>query len=172
MSVTLDTPPTVEAAQAAIAGLDAQRATWEGKRVALQARLVEQERTAATRLLAGTGTAKLAADLGQLRQEIALADRALALLAERHGPAGYALRLAEQRDRRERYAQLGVEADALWARVVELWAPIGALTGATADVCRDRLPALEGLERRRERLRLDINYRDDFLRPEDQGGML
>jgi len=163
---------TVAAAQATVAGLDAQRDELQARRAALQARLVEQEHTAATRLLAGSGTGKLAADLGQLRQELALADGALALLAARHGPASYALRVAEQRDRREQYAELGVAADALWARVVELWAPIGALTGATADVCRERLPALEALEWRRESLRRDINYRDDFLRPDDQGGVL
>jgi len=165
-----DIPATVAAASAALAALAAQEAEWQGKRATLRATLAEREQGVAAAALAGTATAKPSAELGRLRDEITLADGALALLAERHGPAAYAQRLAEQRDRRARYAQLEAEADRVWEGVVELWGPIGALTGATAADCRDRFPALENLERRREALRVEINYRDDFLRPGDQGG--
>lgn len=171
MSTTSATPTLTEA-QTALPQIEAQREEWAGKRAILSGQLARTEAGAAASALRGTATAKLAADIARDREEIRIADGALALLATRHEGASYALRLAEQAERRERYAALEEEATALWARVVELWAPLGELTGATADICRERLPALNGIADRMELVRREINYRDDFLRPEDQGGAL
>jgi len=114
----------------------------------------------------------LAADLNRAREENRIAEGALALLATQHEAATYALRPAEQADRRARYATLQAEAAALWGRVEELWLPLGELTGATADILRDRLPALNGITRRLDMLRSEINYREDLLRDEDREGYL
>jgi len=171
MTATIDRP-TLTAAQAALDRITAHQEEWTAKRAILSGQLARTEAGAAASALKGTGTAKLAADIARDREEIRIADGALALLATQHEAATYAVRLAEQADRRERYATLEEEGAALWARVVELWAPLGELTGATADICRDRLPALNGIDRRMEGLRREINYRDDLLRPEDQGGSL
>lgn len=171
MTTTSD-KPTLPAAQAELERITAQQGEWTGKRELLAGEIAHTEAGAAASALRGTATAQLAADIGRTREEIHIADGALALLATQHEAATYAVRLAEQADRRERYATLEEEGAALWARVVELWAPLGELTGATADICRDRLPALNGIDRRMEGLRREINYRDDFLRPEDRGGSL
>ena len=170
MSTT--TIPTIADVTADLARIAAQRAAWAAKRELLAGQLARAEDGAASAALGGTSTTKLATDLNRAREEIRIADGALALLATQHEAATYALRLAEQADRRERYAALQVEEAAFWARVVALWAPIEGLTGATADILRDRLPVFDGLARRMESLRREINYRDDFLRPEDQGGLL
>lgn len=171
MTTTID-KPTLPAAQTELERITAQQEEWTGKRELLAGEIAHTEAGAAASALRGTATAKLAADLGRAREEIRIADSALALLATQHDAATYAVRLAEQADRREQYAALPVEEAALWARVVELWAPIEELTGATAGILRDRLPVFAGLARRMESLRRDINYRDDFLRPEDQGRSL
>jgi len=171
MTTTID-KPTLPAAQTALERITAQQGEWTAKRERLAGQLVRAEGGAATAALSGTNTTKLATDIARNSAEIRIADGALALLATQHEAATYAVRLAEQADRRERYAALQVEEAALWARVVELWAPIEELTGATAGILRDRLPVFAGLARRMESLRRDINYRDDFLRPEDQGGSL
>lgn len=164
--------PTVADIPADLARITAQQEEWTAKRELLAGQLARAEDGAASAALEGTSTTKLATDLSRTREEIRIADSARALLATQHEAATYAVRLAEQAERRERYAALEAEGAALWARVVELWAPLEELTGATADICRDRLPALNGIDRRMEGLRRDINYRDDFLRPEDQGGSL
>jgi len=171
MSATIDRP-TLTAAQTELNRITTQQEEWTAKRELLAGQLARAEDGAASAALGGTSTTKLATDLSRAREEIRIADGALALLTTQHEGATYALRLAEQADRRERYAALEEEGAALWARVVELWAPLGELTGATADICRERLPALNGIHRRMEGLRREINYRDDFLRPEDQGGSL
>lgn len=171
MTATIDRP-TLPAAQTDLDRLTTQQEEWTAKRELLAGQLARAEEGAASAALSGTSTTKLATDIARNREEIRIADGALALLATQHEAATYALRLAEQADRRERYAALQVEEAALWARVEELWQPLGALTGATAAILRDRLPVFDGLARRMEGLRRDINYRDDFLRPEDQGGSL
>ncbi len=171
MSATID-KPTLPAVQAELDRITAQQEEWTAKRALLSGQRARTEAGAAASALRGTATAKLAADIARNREEIGIADGALALLSTQHEAAAYTLRLAEQADRRERYAALEAEGAALWARVVELWAPLEELTGATAEICRDRLPARNSLADRMELLRRDINYRDDFLRPEDQGGSL
>jgi len=171
MSATIDRP-TLTAAQTALNRITTQQEEWTAKRELLAGQLARAEDGAASAVLGGTSTTKLATDLSRAREEIRIADGALAVLTTQHEGATYALRLAEQGDRRERYAALEEEGAALWVRVVELWAPLGELTGATADICHERLPALNGIDRRMEGLRREINYRDDFLRPEDQGGSL
>jgi len=171
MTATIATPPLTEA-QTELERITAQQEEWTAKRERLAGQLVRAEDGAVTAALSGTNTIKLATDIARNREEIRIADGALALLATRHEAATYAARLAEQGDRRERYAALEAEETALWARVVELWAPIEELTGATAETCRERMPALNGIHGRMEALRREINYRDDFLRPEDQGGSL
>ena len=171
MTQTIDRP-TPLAAQAELDRITTQQEEWTAKRAILSGQLARTEAGAAAAALQGTGTAKLAADIARAREEIRIAAGALALLTTQHEGATYALRLAEQAERRERYAALEAEGAALWARVVELWAPLGELTGATADICRERLPALNGIDRRMELLRRDINYRADLLRPEDRGGSL
>ncbi len=60
----------------------------------------------------------------------------------------------------------------LWARVVDARGLLGDLLGAGPEVCRDRSPVLNALFNRAEALRREINYRDAFLGPEDQGGVL
>ncbi len=171
MTATIDRP-TLTAAQTELNRITAQQEEWTAQRELLTGQLTRAENGAASAALRGTATAKIATDIARNREEIRIADNALALLTTQHEAATYALRVAEQAERRERYAALEAEGAALWARVVELWAPIEELTGATADICRERLPALNGIDRRMEGLRREINYRDDFLRPEDQGGSL
>jgi hypothetical protein len=171
MSATID-QPTLPAAQTELERITTQQEEWTAKRELLAGQLARAEEGAASAALQGTATAKIATDIARNREEIRIADGALALLATQHEAATYAVRLAEQADRRERYAGLQVEEASCWARVEELWQPLGELTGATADILRDRLPVFAGLARRMESLRRDINYRDDFLRPEDQGGSL
>lgn len=171
MTTTIDRS-TLPAAQTELERITAQQEEWTAKRERLAGQLVRAEGGAATAALSGTNTTKLATDIARNREEIRIADGALALLATQHEAAAYALRLAEQADRRERYAALQVEEAALWARVEERWQPLEGLTGAPAGIRRDRLPVFAGLARRMEGLRRDINYRDDFLRPEDQGGSL
>ncbi len=171
MSATIDRP-TLTAAQAELERITAQQEEWTAQRERLAGQLARAEDGAASAALGGISTPKIAADIVRTREEIRIAEGALALLSTQHEVATYAVRLAEQADRRERYAALQVEEANLWARVEELWQPLGALTGATADILRDRLPVFAGLARRIESLRRDINYRDDFLRPEDQGGSL
>jgi len=170
--MSMSTSPTSADVTAALARIAAQREAWTAKRERLVGQLARAEEGAASAALGGASTTKLATDLNRAREEIRIADGALALLSTQHEAATYALRLAEQTDRRERYAALQVEEGALWARVEDLWLPLGELTGATADILRDRLPALNGITRRMDLLRGEINYREDFLRDEEREGYL
>lgn len=90
--------PTVAEAQAALDTLDAQHADWEGRRATLAGQLAERERNAASAALGGTPPAKLAADLGRVREELGIADGALALLVVQREEARYRVRLAEYRE--------------------------------------------------------------------------
>ena len=171
MSVTLDTPPTVEAAQAELDAIAAQESEWTARRATLAATLPGRERGAAGEALAGTATAKLSAELGRLRDEIGMAEGALALLVTRREVATYRVRLADYHDRRARHDALLAATAALWARVEAAWELLGELTGAGFDEVRHalaRTPRLRGLEDQAERLRGDINYRADALRDEDR----
>ena len=170
--MSMTTSPTSADVTANLARIAAQREEWTAQHKRLVGQLARAEAGAASAALGGTSTTKLATDLNRAREEIRIAEGTLVLLATQHEAATYALRLAEQADRRERYAALQVEEAALWARVVELWAPLGELTGATADILRDRLPALHGITRRLDLLRSEINYREDFLRDEEREGYL
>jgi len=170
--MSMITTPTSADVTATLARIAAQREEWTAKRAHLAAQLARAEAGAATAALGGTGTTKLATDLSRAREEIRITDGALALLATQHEAATYALRLAEQNDRRARYVALQAEEAALWTRVEELWQPLGALTGATAEILRDRLPALNGITRRLNMVRSEINFREDFLRDEEREGYL
>ena len=170
--MSIATPaPTLAEAQSDLDQLDAQEAEWRGKRGTLAATLAEREGDAARAALAGTATAKLSAELGRLRDEVRMADGALALLGTRREGVRYRVRLADFHDRRARHEALLAEAEALWARVEAAWEPLGELTAAGFDEVRHalaRTPRLRGLEDQAARLRSDINYRADSLREEDR----
>ena len=123
---------------------------------------------AASAALAGTATGKLSAELSRLRDEIHIADQALALLAVRREEATYQARLADFHDRRRRLEALEAEAAALWAEIQAAWAPLARLTGADVADLRHRFPRLMGLYAQVERLRSDANYRADRLRDADR----
>lgn len=92
---------TLAAAQAALTGHDAQRERWAGTVARLTAQLRTHETGAVRAALDGTATGKLATDGGRLREELRIAEEAVALLDGEREEVAYGVKLAEQRDRRE-----------------------------------------------------------------------
>ncbi len=168
-----DAPSQIhEEAQAAVLAHDARRAEWEARRDTLTARLTRREREAAGAALAGAATAKIAGELARLREEIAVAEGVLSLLAAQREGLVYGVRLAEFHDLCAQHDTLAAAEVAMLARIAELWEPLADLTGATTGVISLRhLPKLEELAVRADRLRGATNYRRDFLRDEDAGDL-
>jgi len=174
------TETTYEAALAAIATIERGQADWRAQRAALDGQLDAARAGAGAAALAGGGPAKLAATIGRLGEERAIADAALGLLDDRLTAARRAAALARFADDRAAYHRLGREIAARMARITALWAPLRAYEGLDFDFPalgdRSRVGALE---LRREGLRKGLRWQaearglvwsDTEPEPETTGG--
>ena len=98
--------PEQERAQAHVARVEAQQREWGEKRAALVAQLEERQAGASAAALDGTGTARIAAELGRIRDEIAVADGVLAQLEVNRLAARRGVALGRLADERTRLAAL------------------------------------------------------------------
>ena len=101
--------PEQERAQSEVARVEERQREWGEKRATLVAQLEGRQAGASAAALDGTSTARIAAELGRIRDEIAVADGVLAQLEVNHLAARRGVALGRLADERNRLAALEAE---------------------------------------------------------------